>query len=58
VQLLVERGAEINPVDANEYTPMRYAHERAQKSTRHQKIVDYLKEKGGELTWRRGIEVQ
>lgn len=55
VQALVENGAEVNPVDGKKKTPMKYAEDimkSNKKNARYQKILDYLKSKGGEVDWR------
>lgn len=53
VKILIESGkTEINPVDKKGKTPLKYLEDKIKKGRNYGHIFDYVKEHGGELSWK------
>ena len=53
VVLLVVKGkAEVNPVDINKKTPLKYVSEKLKKGKKFEEVYTFLKSQGGVEDWR------
>jgi hypothetical protein len=52
VSLVLKGKAEINPVDINKKTPLKYVQEKMKKGKKFEEIYKFLESQGGVEDWR------